>query len=55
MEEQSGLQRSFCALHGFSPGVIIKAKRIVAAGLVDVVILIISFAKQFVIDIDGFS
>ena len=55
VEKQSGLQRSFCAFHSFSPGVIIKAKRIIAAGLVDVVILIISFAKQFIIDIDGFS
>lgn len=55
VEEKSGLQRSLSTLERLLTSIIIAAKRIITACLVDVVIFIISLAKQLVVDGDALS
>ena len=54
MKEKPCLKRRLSTLESLSPGVIVEAKSVVAAGLVDMIILVISFPQEFIIDTDGF-
>ena len=54
MKQQASLERSLSALEGFSPGVEVEAKGVVAAGFVDVVVLVIGLSQKFIIDVNGF-
>jgi hypothetical protein len=54
VEEQSSLEGGFCAFEGFLSGVVVEAEGIIAASLIDMIVLIIGLPEQFVIDSDGF-
>ena len=56
VEKQPGLQRAFVlGLGGLSFGIIIQTQSIVATGLKDMVVIIISLPQQFIINIDGLA
>ena len=54
MKQKSGLKRSLSPFQSFSSGIIIKAKSIVAAGLVYVEVFVVSFSQEFIVDVDRF-
>ena len=55
MKQKPGLKGSLSSFQGLSPCVIVKTKSIVAAGLVDVEVLVIGFSQKLIVYVDGFS
>jgi hypothetical protein len=45
VKQQPSLKRGLGSLQGFSPGVVVEAEGVVAAGLVDVVVLVLCFSQ----------
>jgi hypothetical protein len=54
MEKKSGLQGSLRPLQSFPPGVIVETQGVIAASLVDMIVLVIRLAQKLIVDANGF-